>query len=118
MRPAALKIAQPQGTEGEEGAEPAQRKVDQRNFDSKLGWREALGFEHPIKGWQNLWIRFATNLDVKKEDTKAENSRFYKFAQRTAQLSREKKAAAQRGSRSTSRYGSHPGDREGDRRDH
>lgn len=30
-------------------AEP--RKVDERNFDSKLGWREALNFEHQLKGW-------------------------------------------------------------------
>lgn len=80
-------------------AEP--RKVDERNFDSKLGWREALNFEHQLKGWQQLWIRFATDLDVKKEDTKGENSRFYKFAQRT------------RGStqHTGSRFGSHPGDR-------
>ncbi len=56
------------------------RKVDCRNFDHKLGWREALGFEHPIKGWQHLWIRFATDLDTKKEETKGENSRYYKFA--------------------------------------
>jgi hypothetical protein len=43
---------------------------DARNFDSKIGWREALGMNHDVKGWQNLWIRFATDLDVKKEDTK------------------------------------------------
>lgn len=59
--------------------------MDARNFDNKLGWREALGFEHPIKGWQHLWIRFATDQDVKKEDTKGENSRFYRFATRTSQ---------------------------------
>ena len=39
----------------------ATKQVDERNFDDKLGWREALGFEHPLKGWQHLWIRFATD---------------------------------------------------------
>jgi hypothetical protein len=53
--------------------------VDQRNFDSRIGWREALSYHHDSRGWQNLWIRFATDLDVKKEETKGENSRFYKY---------------------------------------
>lgn len=99
VRPAALKLAlDPQaainqqalpgvtthGENAEDEQAALQRKVDERNFDSKIGWREALAFEHPIKGWQNLWIRFATDLDIKKEDTKGENSRFYKFATRTS----------------------------------
>lgn len=92
VRPAALKVnletgnqEQVQAATGEaqdaENAEAAPQvaKVDERNFDSKLGWREALAFEHQIKGWQHLWIRFATDLDVKKDDTKGQNSRFYKF---------------------------------------
>jgi len=97
VRPAALKAAldpevvkmqqalpdvTTEGQTAEEEQAAQQRKIDQRNFDSKIGWREALPFEHPIKGWQNLWIRFATDLDVKKEDTKGENSRFYRFATR------------------------------------
>jgi hypothetical protein len=53
---------------------------DERNFDSKIGWREALGMNHDVKGWQNLWIRFATDLDIKKEDTKGQDSRFYRFS--------------------------------------
>ena len=52
--------------------------VDQRNFDTRIGWREALSYHHDKRGWQNLWVRFATDRDVKKEDTKGENSRFYK----------------------------------------
>ena len=63
-------------------AEGNSKAVDERNFNDKLGWREALGFEHPLKGWQNLWIRFATDQDVKRDETKGENSRYYKFAQR------------------------------------
>ena len=97
VRPAALKAAldpevvnkqqtlpdvTTEGQTAEEEQAAQQRKIDERNFDSKIGWREALAFEHPIKGWQNLWIRFATDLDVKKEDTKGENSRFYRFATR------------------------------------
>ena len=70
-----------------------------------MGWREALNFEHPIKGWQHLWIRYATNLDIKKDDTKGENSRYYKFAQRTASMNKGRRDD------NSSRYGSHPGDR-------
>jgi len=84
------------------------RKVDGRNFDSKLGWREALGFEHETKGWQHLWIRFATDLDTKKEETKGENSRYYKFAQRTSTHHSKQR-------QSGGRYGSHPGDRQSNR---
>lgn len=58
-------------------------EVDERNFDSRMGWREALGFEHKLKGWQFLWIRFATDLDKKKESTKGKDSRFYRFQKRT-----------------------------------
>ena len=83
--------------------------MDERNFDGKLGWREALSFEHAIKGWQYLWIRFATDLDIKKEETKGENSRFYKFAQRTASQLKSSTWTSQRPS--VSRFGSHPGDR-------
>ena len=57
----------------------AQKKIDERNFDEKLGWREALSYQHEVKGWQNLWIRFATDQEVKADNTKGENSRFYKF---------------------------------------
>ena len=57
----------------------AQKNIDERNFDEKLGWREALSYQHEVKGWQNLWIRFATDQDVKADNTKGENSRFYKF---------------------------------------
>lgn len=122
VRPAALKVAlDPQaainqqalpgvtthGENAEDEQTALQRKVDERNFDSKIGWREALAFEHPIKGWQNLWIRFATDLDIKKEDTKGENSRFYKFATRT---SNKQFSRGGRESRTDSRFGSHPGD--------
>lgn len=24
---------------------------DERNFDSRIGWREALGYQHEVKGW-------------------------------------------------------------------
>ena len=40
-----------QEQKAEAAGEGENRKVDCRNFDHKLGWREALGFEHPIKGW-------------------------------------------------------------------
>lgn len=53
---------------------------DERNFDSKIGWREALGYQQEVKGWQSLWIRYATDLDVKKEGTKGSDSRFYRFS--------------------------------------
>lgn len=54
---------------------------DERNFDERIGWREALGYKHDVKGWQTLWIRFSTDLDVKKPDTKGTDSKFYKFMQ-------------------------------------
>ena len=53
---------------------------DERNFDSKIGWREALAYQQEVKGWQSLWIRYATDLDVKKEATKGQDSRFYRFS--------------------------------------
>ena len=122
VRPAALKAAldpevvnkqqtlpdvTTEGQTAEEEQAAQQRKIDERNFDSKIGWREALAFEHPIKGWQNLWIRFATDLDVKKEDTKGENSRFYRFATR---ISNKQSGRGGRESKGGSRFGSHPGD--------
>ena len=24
---------------------------DERNFDERIGWREALGYKHDVKGW-------------------------------------------------------------------
>ena len=61
-------------------AEKAEEKqVDERNFNPELGWRSALGFDHDKKGWQRLWLRFATDQDQKKDETKPENSRFYKY---------------------------------------
>jgi len=39
---------------------------DERNFDERIGWREALSYQHDVKGWQTLWIRFSTDLDTKK----------------------------------------------------
>lgn len=53
-------------------------EVDPRNFDQDLGWKEALGFQLTSSArWQKLWIRAATDRDVKDENTKGENSRFY-----------------------------------------
>lgn len=98
---------EPMDAENAESAADQIRKVDGRNFDSKLGWREALGFQHETKGWQNLWIRFATDLDTKKDETKGENSRYYKFAQRSNTHSKQRQSGG--------RYGSHPGDRQGNR---
>lgn len=54
---------------------------DERNFDERIGWREALGYKHDVKGWQTLWIRFSTDLDVKKDETRGTDSKFYKFMQ-------------------------------------
>lgn len=52
---------------------------DDRNFDERIGWREAIGYQHDVKGWQTLWIRFATDLDVKNPETKGQDSRYYRF---------------------------------------
>lgn len=60
--------------------EDASLGFDQRNFDERIGWREALSYKSDVKGWQSLWIRFATDLDIKKSDTKGQDSRFYKFS--------------------------------------
>lgn len=57
----------------------AEKQLDERNFNPEHGWRPALGYDHDKKGWQRLWLRFATDKDQKKEDTKPENSRFYKY---------------------------------------
>lgn len=62
-----------------ESSAKEEQAFDERNFDSRTGWREALSYQHGRLGWQALWIRFATDLDVKKEETKGENSRFYKY---------------------------------------
>jgi len=52
--------------------------IDPRNFDLEIGWREAFGFQLKNNArLQKLWMRFATDLDVKDENTKGENSRFY-----------------------------------------
>ena len=48
-------------------------------IDDKLEWRQALGFEHDKKGWQRLWLRYATDRDTKADDQDGETSRFYKF---------------------------------------
>ena len=103
-----------QQTEEAKEQTAAQKKIDERNFDSKLGWREALSFEHHIKGWQHLWIRFATDLDVKKDETKGENSRYYKFAARNAELKKQQQSSSRH---KGSRIGSHPGDRRKERRE-
>ena len=60
---AAGEAAAPETTNGAMAAEVPKTvvEVDERNFNDKLGWREALGYQHPLKGWQNLWIRFATD---------------------------------------------------------
>lgn len=69
----------------------AEKQLDERNFNPEHGWRPALGYDHDKKGWQRLWLRFATDKDQKKEDTKPENSRFYKY---TAGQKRRKIAEA------------------------
>ena len=56
VRPAALMQKKPDAAENaeepKEGEEAAAKAViDDRNFDNKLGWREALGYEHEYKGW-------------------------------------------------------------------
>ena len=64
VRPATIINETPEAETTEE------QSLDQRNFDPRIGWREALNYKHDKRGWQNLWIRFATDLDVKKEETK------------------------------------------------
>ena len=55
--------------------------VDPRNFDKDFGWKEIFGFQLKKQGGklQKLWVRFATDKDYKSENTKGENSRFYKL---------------------------------------
>jgi len=43
---------------------------DVSGLEQKHGWRQALGFKHDRKGWQRLWLRFASDRDVKKDETK------------------------------------------------
>lgn len=52
--------------------------LDHRNFDPAQGWRQALGFAHNTKGWQCLWMRYATDQDKKPEGHSGKNSRFYR----------------------------------------
>ena len=33
--------------------------------------------------WQNLWLRYATDMDKKSEKTKGQDSRYYKFERAT-----------------------------------
>ena len=40
-----------------------------------------MGYKLEDKGWQTLWIRYATDLDVKNPETKGSESRYYKYAQ-------------------------------------
>lgn len=66
--------------ERREGAEDQGDKVDERNFDASVGWREAFGFQLRTSGrMQKLWMRYATDKDVKDETTKGENSRYYQL---------------------------------------
>ena len=55
-------------------------EVDDRNFDAAVGWKEALGYQTKSNAkWQQLWIRCATDLDVKAEGTKGSDSRYYQI---------------------------------------
>lgn len=57
--------------------------IDPRNFDALLGWKEALSFQLRTTGhWQKLWIRAATDLDVKSEETRGADSRYYQLQQK------------------------------------
>lgn len=57
--------------------------VDPRNFDAHIGWKEALQYCSRTTGhFQKLWIRAATNLDVKSEETKGADSRYYQLQQK------------------------------------
>jgi hypothetical protein len=55
-----------------------QETLDERNFDAAQGWRQALGYEHDKRGWQCLWLRYATDQDVKPEEQSGKDSRFYR----------------------------------------
>jgi hypothetical protein len=54
-------------------------EIDDRNFDERIGWRQALGYKHDVKGWQTLWIRYATDLDVKSKEQSGKDSKFYQY---------------------------------------
>lgn len=66
--------------------------VDPRNTDPSLGFVDVIGYrltvgnQQQIKKlpinlntWQNLWIRFATDMDQKNKNTAGKNSRYYKM---------------------------------------
>lgn len=61
--------------------DPTAGEVDPRNFDVNFGWKEALGFQLRTGGgrWQKLWIRAATDKDVKDESVKGTESRYYQL---------------------------------------
>ena len=54
---------------------------DPRNYDDQIGFWQADDYKHDKYGWQTLWLRYATDLDKKGEDTKGQDSRFYKIQQ-------------------------------------
>ena len=56
--------------------------VDPRNFDPNTGWKEAFGFQltkPPNNRYQKLWLRYACTSDVKSQETKGSNSRYYQL---------------------------------------
>ena len=56
-----------------------QMEIDDRNFDERIGWRQALGYKHDVKGWQTLWIRYATDHDIKSKEQSGKDSKFYQY---------------------------------------
>lgn len=56
---------------------------DQRNFSKDYGWQQAFSYiQRKPTGQQleqKLWLRFATEQDIKAEQTKGEDSRYYQL---------------------------------------
>jgi len=66
-----------------EDAKDTDIEIDSRNYQLGIGFIDVMGFRiantRSGEQWQNLWLRFATDMDKKSENTKGKDSRFYKY---------------------------------------
>ena len=88
-------VPQPEDNEAKQlTPEELEAQVDPRNNDPTIGFVDVMGYRLRVTSqaqmqklpvnlntWQNLWIRFATNMDQKSKNTLGKDSRYYKFMQ-------------------------------------
>ena len=74
--------------------EELEAQIDPRNNDPSIGFCDVMGYQLKnltpmqmsklpvnLNTHQNLWLRYATNMDQKSKNTLGKDSRYYKFLQ-------------------------------------